>query len=352
MAIQNFDQQAARLGKMAGEIMAHAKHTEVLTPAIQNLDMPKNKSDTLVVRSWVPFGGTVSAPNSFFGTGLTGDTFAASHITQEGITPAADTIVPRDVTLQLNQYMALYALTDKDFDLYEDDVAEAMKEQTGERMGLVREMAIYGQMKSSTNKFYAGSGATSRSGVNTTVAERYVSKVVRSLLANHGQVITKILSPSTDFGTTSVEAAYVCYVHTDAEYDIRRLPGFREVAAYGQRKVISEYELGTWQRVRFVVSPELQPVLAGGAAIGTTGLSSIGGVNIDIYPFIFLSKDAFAQVSLRGSAAIEPIFLPPGAKDKNDPGGQRGYIGAKFWHTSGVLNQGWIAVLEAGVTAL
>lgn len=362
MSMQYFDTSPARIGKLAGEIIGHAMWTEVLTPAIDQKEMPKNKSDTVIFRSWVPYGGTVSNPNTFFaannaqGVQLSGDNFATSHITQEGVTPAADTIVPRDVTMILNQYMALYALTDKDYDLYEDDIPEAMKEQTGERMGLVREMAIYGQMKNCTNRFYAGlsggSAVTTRAGVNLPVQERWVSKVARSLQANHAKQITKILSPSQNFGTTPVEAAYVCYVHTDAEYDIRRLPGFREVAAYGTRTPISEYELGTWQRIRFIVSPELQPILAGGSSVGTTGLQSVGGSNIDIYPFIFLSKSAFAQVKLRGAAAVDPIWLPPGQKDKNDPGGQRGYIGAKFWHTCGVLNQGWIAVLEAGVSAL
>lgn len=352
MGIQNFDTAAGRLQRMAGEILGHAIATEVLTPAIDNKEMPKNKSDTIVFRSWVPYGGTAANPNTFFATGLTGDTFASSHITQEGVTPSADTIVPRDVVMTLNQYMALYALTDKDYDLHEDDIASAMKEQTGERMGLVREMAIYGQMKASTNKFYGGVSRTTRATVDGAITETLASKIVRSLKANHAKEITKIVPPSTNYGTSAVEASYVCYVHTDAEYDIRRLPGFTEVARYGNRTPISEYELGTWQRIRFVVSPELQPYLAAGAAVGSTGLASVGGSNIDVYPFVFLSKNAFAQVALRGESSIDPIFIRPDQKDKNDPGGQRGYIGAKFWHSCGVLNQGWLAVLEAGVTSL
>lgn len=343
MSIQTYDTSPGRLNKMAGEIIGHAMFTEVLCTAVKQLEMPKNKSDTMIVRSWVPFGGTVAAPNTWTVT-------AESHITQEGVTPEADTIVPRDVTFTLNQYMALYSLTDKDYDLYEDDVAEAMKEQTGERMGLVREMAVYGKMKAATNKFY--SGGTSRATVDEGINEKLVSNVVRSLQANHATKITKILSPSPNYGTTSVEAAFVCYVHVDAEYDIRRLPGFREVAAYGTRQAVSEYELGTWQNVRFVCSADLSPIKDSGAAIGTTGLKSTTGTLIDVYPMIFLAKECFAQVKLRGVNAITPIFLPPGQPDKNDPGGQRGYIGAKFWHGSEILNQGWMAVAEVGVTSL
>jgi N4-gp56 family major capsid protein len=343
MAIQKYGDYAGRLNKMAGEIIGHAMHTEVLSAVGKQIEMPKNKSDTIVVRSWVPFGGTVSAPNTWAIT-------AEQHITTEGVTPAADVIVPRDVSFTLNQYMALYSLTDRDYDLYEDDVAEAMKEQTGERMGLVREMAIFGKLKASTNKYY--SGGTTRLTVSASITEKLVSNIIRTLKANHGGLITKILSPSNAYGTTSVEAAYVFYVHTDAEYDVRRLPGFREVAAYGSRQPISDYELGTWQNARFIISPELSSYTNSGAAVGSTGLKSTTGATVDVYPMIALAKEAFAQVMLRGQNAIEPIFLPPGKSDKSDPGGQRGYIGAKFWHDCEILNPGWVVVAEVGVTDL
>ena len=343
MAIQTYGSPAAgRLGKMAGQIIAHAINSEVLSGACQQLDMPKNKSDTMVVRSWVPYGGTVSAPNTWTVT-------AEAHITSEGVTPTADTIVPRDVTFTLNQYAALYALTDKDYDLHEDDIAMAMKEQTGERMGLVREMALYGKMKACTNKFYAG--GTTRLTVDETVSDSFISSIVRSLNANHAKFITKVLSPANLYGSTSVDASYVCYVHSDMEYDIERLPNFRSVANYGNRQLISDYELGCVGKVRFVLSPELYPYLNSGATASGTGLATSSTL-VNVYPMIFMAKDAFAQVKLRGQDALKPTFLPPGMSDKNDPLGQRGYIGAKFWHACEVLNSGWMAVGEAGITSL
>lgn len=343
MAIQNYSTLDPRIGKIAGEMLRHAIHTEVLVPACKQLDMPKNKSDTMICRAWVPYGATVAAPNSWTVT-------ADSHITQEGVTPAADTILARDVTFTLNQYSILYSLTDRDYDLYEDKIADAMKEQTGERAGLVRELAIYGKMKACTNKFYAG--GTSRGTVDEAVTEGLVAKVIRSLKAAHAQQITKVLSSSGNFGTVPVEASYVCYIHTDAEYDIRRLAGFRECAGYGQRTLINEYELGTWQNVRFILSPELASIPDSGAAIGTTGLKSTTGTYIDIYPMIFLAKDAFAQVKLRDEGSLVPVVRLPGESDSGDPLGQRGYIGCKFYHAAEVLNSGWMAIAEIGITSL
>lgn len=343
MGLQTYDFTPARIGKLAGEIMRHAEHTEVLQRPITQYDMPKNKSDTLIVRSWVPYGATVSNPNQF-------TVSAEAHITQEGITPDADTIVPRDVQLTLNQYMCLYALSDRDYDLYEDDVAMAMKEQVGERMGLVTEMAIYGKMKAGTNRFYAGGGST-RASVNAAITSKLVAKIIRSLEANHAKKINNWLQPSQNVGTSSVEKGWVWFNHTDSENDIRALPGFTSTADYGQRQVMCEEELGSYQKVRFIQSAELAPVLNAGAAVGATGLKA-ASTNVDVYLSLILAKDAFAQLKLRGSSVMEPIWLPPGMKDKGDPGGQRGYIGAKFYHACEITNQGWMAVAEHGVDAL
>lgn len=340
MGIQKYATQAARIDKLAGEIIGHAMPTEVLTGACNNLKMPKNKSENLIVRSWVPYGATAAAPNIF-----TVD--ATAHITQEGVTPSADTIVARDVTFTLNQYMCLYAFTDKQYDLYEDDVADAMKEQTGERMGLVREMAIYGQMKACTNKFY--SGGTSRATVDGKITAKFLQRISRSLDKNHAKMTRPEVSPSVNIGTSALETRYVVYCHTDCKADIRALSGFVPVASYGSKQVISDKEFGSWNEFCFVVSADLKPYADSGYAISGLNLVSTTGTSADVYPVIVMAKDAFAQVHLRGRESLEPIWLPPSMKDKSDPGGQRGYIGAKFWHTCGVLNSGWMAVGEVAV---
>lgn len=340
--MQTYSTQSARIDKLAGEIIGHAEATEVLTGACDNISMPKNKSENIIVRSWVPYGGTVSAPNTF-----TVD--AQKHITQEGVTPPADTIVARDITFTLKQYMALYAFTDKQYDLYEDDVAAAMKEQTGERMGLVREMAIYGEMKACTNKFYAG--GTTRATVDEAISKNFMQRIVRSLKAAHAKKLRPEISGSVVVGSGSVEASFVAYCHTDCEQDIRALPGFTATVDYGSKQLVSEQEIGTCEGVRYVLSPDLASIADSGAS-GTSGLYSTTGTNVDVYPVIVMAKDAFAQVNLRGRTALDPIWLPPSMQSKSDPGGQRGYVGAKFYHAAGVKNNGWMAVGEVAVSDL
>ncbi len=67
---------------------------------------------------------------------------------------------------------------------------------------------------------------------------------------------------------------------------------------------------------------------------------------------IVVAENAWGEVALRGKDSFDMTDLRPGAKDKSDPQGQRGYIGAKFYSAAKVLNDGWMAVAEVAVTDL
>lgn len=335
---------AARIGKIKGEILAHAIATEVLGITGQQRGLPKNQGKTVVYRRYLPHG----AANTNWDTRNRPVVVAASHELTEGVTPTADSLTPQDITAVIKQYGCLYQLTDQTADTYEDDVPAEMKKHCGERVGMLREMIRYGVVKGCTNVFYAG--GTSRATVASKITLNILRKISRNLQANHAKRITGILAPSSSIATKPVEASYLVFVHTDAEADVRDLSGFVHVSAYGSRKPVHPQELGSCENFRFVTSPELAPYAAAGADIGSTGLT--GAVKVDVYPFIVTGEDAWGQLALRGADSIDPTYIPVGQKDKADPLGQRGYVGAKFYMNAVLLNEGWMAVAEAGVSAL
>lgn len=335
-----------RIGKLKGEILAHAVATEVLGITGLQRALPKNNGRTVVYRRYLPFG----AANTDWNTRNRPAVNAAAHELTEGVTPTADTLVPQDITVTIKQYGCLYQLTDQVVDTYEDDVPAEMKKHCGERVGLLREMIRYGVIKSCTNVFYAGAAASSRVTVSAKITLNLLRKVSRNLQANHAKRVTGILAPSINIATKPVEASYLVFVHTDAEADIRDLQGFVHVSAYGSRKPVHAQEIGSCENFRFITSPELAPYLAAGADVASTGL--MGTAKVDVYPFIMVGEEAWGQLALRGSDSIDPTYIPPGVKDKSDPLGQRGYVGAKFYMQCMLLNEGWMAVVEAGVSAL
>ncbi|KAA9167139.1 N4-gp56 family major capsid protein [Delftia sp. BR1] len=335
-----------RIGKLKGEILAHAVATEVLGITGLQRALPKNNGRTVVYRRYLPFG----AANTDWNTRNRPAVNAAAHELTEGVTPTADTLVPQDITVTIKQYGCLYQLTDQVVDTYEDDVPAEMKKHCGERVGLLREMIRYGVIKSCTNVFYAGAAASSRVTVSAKITLNLLRKVSRNLQANHAKRVTGILAPSINIATKPVEASYLVFVHTDAEADIRDLQGFVHVSAYGSRRPVHAQEIGSCENFRFITSPELAPYLAAGADVASTGL--MGTAKVDVYPFIMVGEEAWGQLALRGADSIDPTYIPPGVKDKSDPLGQRGYVGAKFYMQCMLLNEGWMAVVEAGVSAL
>lgn len=346
MANQAYNTVAPRIGKLKGEILKHAVPVLCLGMSGDQKKMGKNQSDTVIYRRWLPRGGATTNSTTINQWDVT----ANDHLVSDGVTPEADTLTSQEITVQLQQYACLYSYTDKTADLYEDKIPQEMKTQAGERMGLVREMIDYGTLKSCTNKFY--SGGTSRSTVDEPINLNSLRKATRSIKGNRGRPVTKVLSGSPDYNTAPVEQGYIVFVHTDCESDIRNLPGFIQCAEYGSRKTLHDCEIGSVENYRFIVSPELSAIADSGASVGSTGLESTSGSNVDVYPFIVIASDAWANVALRGMDSFDVIHVPVNQKDKSDPLGQRGYIGAKFYSASFIQNDGWMAVIEAGASSL
>ena len=357
MAMQNFSLTPARIGKYKGQILAHAVPAEVLGRTGRQVKFPKNNSDTYVARRWLPYGATAtnaSTQNQFFqnGTGSRDVAIATAHLTQEGVTPAPDSIVPLDITVVMQQYSCLYGFTDKTYDLYEDDIPQQMITQVGERMTFVNEMIIYGALRACTNQYFGGTGTTVAT-TNGAISLGLVRRIAKNLQANHGKPVNSVLKASANYGTDAVAQGYTVYCHTDLEPDIRDLPNFIPAEKYASGTPMPN-EIGKCERFRFITSPDLPSLQDAGATVASTGSQfySTTGTNIDVYPFIVAAQDAWGQIAVRGKESLNPTYIPPGEKSKSDPLGQRGYAGTIWWKSVMIENQGWMAVGFVGVKVL
>lgn len=332
-----------RINEVKGEMLAIAEVHEVLALGCSMKKMPRNKGDNISYRARIPTGGantTAAAMNRWSVT-------AAAHQIQEGVTPTPESLSYRDVNVQIAQYGCLYSYTDKVELFHEDDIPADQMAQTAERMPLVREMVRYGVMKAATTVQY--SGGTTRATVDEAITYNALSLMSRTLMANGGKMKTKILAPGPAYNTSFVEAGFVVFCHTDCEHDIRQLQDFIPVAGYANRAPINENELGSVGRFRFIVSKELAPYTNAGATASGTGLVTSSTL-VDVYPMIVCAEDAVFDVALNTNFDI--THIKASQKTKEDPFGQRGYVGATFWSAALVTNPGWIGVIEVGVTNL
>lgn len=266
----------------------------------------------------------------------------------EGVTPSTQQMSYEDVSVQLQQYGAVVNITDKVADMSEDPVLRDASTLSGEQAGETIELLTWGVLKAGTNVQYSNGSA--RTDVNTALELGDIRKAVRTLKAQRARSITSMLSGSPDYNTTPVEGGYIAFGHTDLEADLRGLTGFTPVAQYGSRKPLCPEEIGTIENVRFILSPVLEPWEDAGGAKGT--MVSTTGTSADVYPVIFIGKESYGLVPLKGKNSITPSVLNPGEPSKSDPLGQNGYVGWKTYFAAVRLNEAWMVRHETAVTAL
>lgn len=264
----------------------------------------------------------------------------------EGVTPKGKKISVTDITLNLNQYGDLVEITDIVTDTHEDPVIQQMLPVLSEQAAKTVETIRYGVLKACTNKFYAN--GTARTDVNTAITIAKQRKVVRALKRQNASPITTAVKSTPNFNTESVSPAFICVCHTDCETDVRAMAGFIDVKDYGSVTPY-ENEIGSVEGVRYLISNIFEPYADGGGAAGT--MITTSGVSADVYPYIFIGRDAYAISALKGQYAITPTVINP-TPSKSDPLGQRGSIAWKTMQGAVILNDLWMAVLEAGVTEL
>lgn len=209
----------------------------------------------------------------------------------------------------------------------EDPVLSNATMLAGEQAAETKELILWGVLRAGTSVFYSGTGTpTTRAAVNDSITLNLQRAVVRSLKAQRAKAITSMISPSPKFGTEAVSPAFVAFGHTDLEQDIRDMDGFTPVERYGNFSPISDYEIGKVEGVRYILSPVLEPFLAAGSAT-LNGMYAADSTNVDVYPVVYIAKNCFGSVPLKGAGSMNPTVLNPGTISKSDPLGQRGYVG-------------------------
>ena len=288
----------------------------------------------------------------------------------EGVTPEPGDFSYETVSAQIQQYGAYVEITDVVQDTSKDMVLRDVSERQGEQIAETKERLMWSVLLAGSQVFRGAGVNLARTALTTTdpISVGNIRRVVTSLHRNKARKLKTILSASENYSTFPVEAAYCAITHTDLVPTLRDLVpggnparesrGFIPVAQYGARRgVTSQYEIGSFEETRFLATPDHGGWRGAGASIAdataanwhTTDVGNAGHESMDVYPVLFLGRDAFGTVVLRGKGSVIPMVLNPGTPRSGDPLGQRGSIGWKMWHCCMILNQLWMHRLEVTV---
>lgn len=306
----------------------------------QTLRIPKNKSQRLKCRRYEPLSG---APKPLV----------------EGVTPKADSPRVSDVYIPITQYGNLLRLTDVVADTHEDQVLQEFTGLLGEQAAEMIERIRVAHLLGGTNVWYAG-GVSSRSAVVAKVTKDLLRSIEASLRVNRAKPITQMLRSTPAFNTENVKPCYIGVCHPYMVKDIEDIDGFKSYEDYGSTTPYDN-EIGSVGSFRFLVEEFLDPWADAGGNV-PAGLISTSGTKCDVFPLLILARDAFADVALKGYETknadgkgdmivpVEMKVLNPGVPRGGDELGQRGSIGYKTWYGCGILQDMYMARVEAAVT--
>lgn len=267
------------------------------------------------------------------------------NVLSEAVTPAAKKITATDVTATLTQYGDRVIISDVITDTHEDPVLQEATGILAEQAAQMIETMRFNILKAGTNVEYAN--GSDRTDVNTVLTIGIQRKITRTLKRQNAKKITTVIRSTPSYGTQAVAASYVALCHPDLEGTLRGIDGFVPTEDYGQTTPY-ENEIGKIEDVRYLSSTIFAPWEDGGGDKGT--MISTTGVKADVYPILYVARDAYGIVPLKGMHSITPMVVNAKPTD-SDPLAQRNHVGWKSMQTAVILNDAFMVRAEVAVVA-
>ena len=269
----------------------------------------------------------------------------------EGAVKESRTLLFEDFAGTMLRYTERYQVTRVDYDLSPFDAVKGATDRLKQLIVSTRERIRWLAATGGTNVIYNSSAVGARNQVNGPITPGRVQTVNRSLANLKAEPFQMEIGGTDKEGTSPVEAAFYAFTHTDMEPDLRAFPGFIMRAAYPSGSAVNKQEFGSFQRFRFITSPEA-PKFSGLGASTTTMLAT--GGNTDVYPVVFCGKNALCSVSLAGNGAggfgnLDVKILDKA--DKADPNNSWVDITADWYDLAMITSNDWLVRGEFGATA-
>ena len=309
--------------------------------------LPKNNTRVAKFRRYFLENSTGAVSGN---AGVAGMPLALTPLV-EGVTPVGRKLASKDYTVQLEQYGDFIGFTDVIMDVHEDfpGVLRELTDILGEQAAQTVEALRFNVLKAGTNVFYAN--GVLRTDVNTPISLVLQRRITRALKRQNASPHTTVVKSTPAYNTQPIEAAFIGLIHPDLENDVRNITGFISTKHYSSVQPM-EGEIGAVEDVRYIRSTVFQPWADAGGNMGL--MLSTTGVKADVYPILYIARDAYGIVPLKGDAvngsSVSVMVVNP-KPTNTDPLGQRGTAAWKLWSATVILQDAFIIRAEVAATS-
>ena len=267
---------------------------------------------------------------------------AATTALTEGVTPSGSQLTRTFVNATALQYGDYITFTDKVLFETQDPILSENAKLLGQQSGNTFDQLTRAVLAAGTTIQYASTAtATDEITANMIISKAEILEAVRTLQGNNAKMMTSMIDATTGYNTRPIPAAYVAIISEDTLYDLKNnssTNGFTKVEEYASKQNLIEGEVGCLDNVRFVLSTN--------AYVNSTA----GADSNDVHYTIILAADAYGITRISGEA-LKYIVKPIGTAGTADPLDQRATSGWKGTFVAKVLNEGFLLVLQHGVSA-
>lgn len=254
----------------------------------------------------------------------------------EGVTPGGSQLSATDITATVKQYGDYVTLTDyvqmTTLDPILTETAEILGDEAGDTIDqLTRDVLVAGttvqyvQDNTARNQI-ANDGSDI---VNTTD----FLKIIRTLKNNKAKRIMAMIDATPGIGTLPIMPAYIAFVHPDTTYDLKSMTGFTKINAYPTQMPVLPDEVGAYDEIRFIESPNAKIFTGQGAG------------SCNVYATMVLAQNAYGISRISGDA-LENIIKPLGSAGSADALNQRATSGWKATFAAVRLNETFMVRYE------